>query len=60
MAMSLDEAFLDITDYCHENNKSPEDVVQELRDEILKVTKLTASAGIAPNRIGSPVCTLRS
>ncbi|CAG8562840.1 7773_t:CDS:10 [Paraglomus brasilianum] len=56
IAMSLDEAFLDITDHCHENDMSPEDVVQELRAEILKVTKLTASAGIAPNRMLAKVC----
>ena len=50
-AASLDEAYLDLTDYLAANNRSatPCQVVQEMRDRIFQTTGLTASAGIAPN-----------
>jgi len=49
-AMSLDEAYLDITDYLHErgfphSQLTPEDVVNEIRQKIFEKTQLTASAG---------------
>lgn len=73
--MSLDEAYLDITEYLRNNNnnndnenndnnndnndngnnndvdKSADKVVQQIREEIFKETKLTASAGIAANKL---------
>ncbi|CAB4422720.1 unnamed protein product [Rhizophagus irregularis] len=55
-AMSLDEAFLDITSYVQYNNQTPEDVVQQIRNEIYDETKLTASAGIAANKLLAKVC----
>ncbi|CAG8435954.1 4245_t:CDS:2 [Funneliformis mosseae] len=55
-AMSLDEAFLDVTNYAQSHNQSPDDVVQQIRDEIRGETKLTASAGIAANKLLAKVC----
>lgn len=55
-AMSLDEAFLDITSYVQYNNQTLEDVVQQIRNEIYDETKLTASAGIAANKLLAKVC----
>eukprot|EP00753_Platysulcus_tardus_P008415 PLAT1597.1.p1 GENE.PLAT1597.1~~PLAT1597.1.p1 ORF type:complete len:570 (-),score=258.03 PLAT1597.1:60-1769(-) len=51
---TLDEAFLDLTAYWAEHADSGryasvQDVVSEMRERIKAKTKLTASAGIAPN-----------
>lgn len=53
-AASLDEAYLDITDYLDAqreqgNEMTASQAVQEMRDRIFQTTQLTASAGIAPN-----------
>ena len=49
-AASLDEAYLDITDFLLARpDMTPATAVQEMRDRILDKTQLTASAGIAPN-----------
>ncbi|KAH0536945.1 hypothetical protein FGG08_006210 [Glutinoglossum americanum] len=48
-AASIDEAYLNITKYCQEHHMSPDDVVAELRGEVLQKAKITVSAGIAPN-----------
>ena len=56
---SLDEVYLDITDYLNkvnENKDKPEwingaAVAQEIRDKIFKATQLTASCGVAANRM---------
>ncbi|KAI9207378.1 uncharacterized protein BJ171DRAFT_296650 [Polychytrium aggregatum] len=54
---SLDEAYLDITDYLAAHpGQSPPEVAQELRDRIFSSTGLTASAGIAPNPFLAKVC----
>ena len=45
--LSLDEAFLDVTD-CTVLHGSATLIAEEIRNEILKKTGLTASAGIAP------------
>lgn len=56
-AASLDEAYLNITEYVHTMNLPVDQVVAELRDEIHKKTGLTVSAGVAANsrlaKIGS-------
>lgn len=52
-SVSLDEAYLDITDYLENENRlksdedllTPEEVTQEIRDKIFSRTELTASAG---------------
>lgn len=46
---SIDEAYLNITQYCQDREMDPEDVVTELRNEVVEKTKITISAGIAAN-----------
>ncbi|KAI0006313.1 impB/mucB/samB family protein [Xylariaceae sp. FL0662B] len=53
---SIDEAYLNITEYCLEHNLTPEDAVQEMRDEIHAKTKITVSAGIAANAKLAKIC----
>jgi DNA polymerase kappa len=53
-AASLDEAYLDLTDFlCARKESGAEmtasEAVEEMRAKILESTQLTASAGIAPN-----------
>lgn len=65
--MSLDEAYLDITQFMEANRDAyvysddpgyslPEAVVSEMRLKIQEATQLTASAGIAPNTRLAKVC----
>ncbi|KAI1806349.1 IMS-domain-containing protein [Daldinia bambusicola] len=53
---SIDEAYLNITEYCAEHNMTPEDTVQQMRDEIHEKTKITVSAGIAANSKLAKIC----
>jgi DNA polymerase kappa len=46
---SVDEAYLNITAYCDENQMDPEEAVQSMRARILETTKVSVSAGIAAN-----------
>lgn len=46
---SMDEAYLNITQYCEDNQMEPEDVVSQLREEVAEKAKITVSAGIAAN-----------
>lgn len=46
---SIDEAYLNITEYCQEKETDPEEVVTQLRNEVAEKTKITISAGIAAN-----------
>lgn len=46
---SIDEAYLNITEYCENNDISPEETVQQLRREVQEKTQITISAGIAAN-----------
>ena len=46
---SIDEAYLNITQYCQEKQMDPEDAVSQLRNEVVEKTKITISAGIAAN-----------
>ncbi|KAJ3570389.1 hypothetical protein NP233_g4438 [Leucocoprinus birnbaumii] len=48
-----DEGYLNITAYCEEHSISAEECVQEMRRIVFEETKLTVSAGIAPNKICS-------
>ncbi|KAF2192313.1 DNA-directed polymeras-like protein kappa [Zopfia rhizophila CBS 207.26] len=54
---SVDEAYLNITQYCEEHQMDPEEVVSQLRAEVHNKTQITVSAGIAANaklaKIGS-------
>ena len=62
--MSLDEAYLDLTEYLAALDSSYiegeptviEKVVEEIRRRIQEKTQLTASAGIAPNLMLSKIC----
>lgn len=47
--LSLDEAYLDVSD-CRQFEGSATKIAQEIRRQIFDETKLTASAGIAPNK----------
>ncbi|KAI0879796.1 uncharacterized protein GGS22DRAFT_182809 [Annulohypoxylon maeteangense] len=53
---SIDEAYLNITEYCAESNLTPGDVVQQMRDEIHDKTRITVSAGIAANAKLAKIC----
>ncbi|KXL41661.1 hypothetical protein M433DRAFT_131517 [Acidomyces richmondensis BFW] len=53
---SIDEAYLNITDYCAEHNMAPEDAVQQMRAEIHEKCKITISAGIAANAKLAKIC----
>ena len=46
---SIDEAYLNITAYCAENQLRPDEAVQRMRAEILQTTHVSVSAGIAAN-----------
>ncbi|KAE8355711.1 hypothetical protein BDV28DRAFT_128465, partial [Aspergillus coremiiformis] len=46
---SIDEAYLNITSYCTENQLDPETVVNRMRAEVLEKTNISVSAGIAAN-----------
>ena len=48
-------AFCSITPYLEEHDMKPEECVQEMRARIHAETKLTASAGIAPNMVRMPL-----
>lgn len=45
--VSLDEAFLDVSD----NVRPAEEIAREIKDRIMQETGLTASIGIAPNKL---------
>ncbi|KAH7327352.1 DNA-directed polymerase-like protein kappa [Rhexocercosporidium sp. MPI-PUGE-AT-0058] len=53
---SIDEAYLNITEYCEKNDISPEDAVEQLRKEVHEKTKITVSAGIAANAKLAKIC----
>ncbi|KAA8913048.1 hypothetical protein FN846DRAFT_916487 [Sphaerosporella brunnea] len=49
-AASVDEAYLNITPYLQEHPKlTPDSLVEQIRKEVLETTKVSVSAGIAPN-----------
>ncbi|KAF9010581.1 hypothetical protein BDQ17DRAFT_1299087 [Cyathus striatus] len=51
-----DEGYLNITAYCSEHGITTEDCVQEMRQRVFQETKLTVSAGIAPNKMLAKIC----
>lgn len=48
--LSLDEAYLDVTGVRHHYD-SPSEIGRHLKREILEATELTASVGVAPNKM---------
>jgi len=53
---SIDEAYLNITEYCHQHQRTPDDVVSQMRAEVFQKAKITISAGIAANSQLSKIC----
>ena len=53
---SIDEAYLNITQYCEDMQMEPADVVAQLRNEVAEKTKITISAGIAANAKIAKIC----
>ncbi len=53
---SIDEAYLNVTEYCQKYDISPEEAVEQLRREIFEKTKITVSAGIAANAKLAKIC----
>ncbi|GAA5991851.1 hypothetical protein JCM5350_002724 [Sporobolomyces pararoseus] len=53
---SLDEAYVDLTDYCSNNSVSPSEAISRLREEVFSSTGLTVSAGVSPNKALSKIC----
>ncbi len=49
--LSLDEAYLDVSEYLKENTGSATILAQRIRQEVFEETGLTCSAGIAPNKL---------
>lgn len=53
---SIDEAYLNITQYCQDHSLSPEDAVSQMRAEVHQACKITISAGIAANAKLAKIC----
>lgn len=53
---SVDEAYLNITEYCERNAMEPSDAVEQMRREIYERTSITVSAGIAANTKLAKIC----
>ncbi|KAH9054733.1 DNA/RNA polymerase [Lactarius vividus] len=50
LAASVDEAYLNITEFCERNDLEPDECVQRMRQRVFDETKLTVSAGVAANK----------
>lgn len=46
---SIDEVFMDITNYIHLHNNSPQAMVKKILKDVVDSTGITATAGIGPN-----------
>jgi DNA polymerase kappa len=53
---SIDEAYLNITQYCQDRNMDPEDAVAQMRAQVYEECKVTISAGIASNAKLAKIC----
>ena len=53
---SIDEAYVNITEYCATHQVDPEAAVEQLRKEVHEKCKITISAGIAPNAKIAKIC----
>ncbi|TKA32563.1 hypothetical protein B0A50_01671 [Salinomyces thailandicus] len=53
---SIDEAYLNVTEYCQAHGMAPEDAVSQMRAEVEEKTKITISAGIAANAKLAKIC----
>lgn len=53
---SIDEAYLNITEYCEEHDMDPAEAVDQMRREVYEASKITVSAGIAANAKLAKIC----
>ncbi|KAF2717124.1 DNA/RNA polymerase [Polychaeton citri CBS 116435] len=53
---SIDEAYLNITEYCREHDMAPEEATSQMREQVLRETSITISAGIAANAKLAKIC----
>ncbi|KAK5659293.1 hypothetical protein OQA88_1386 [Cercophora sp. LCS_1] len=53
---SIDEAYLNISEYCAEHDMGPAEAVEQMRKKIHEKTKITVSAGIAANTRLAKIC----
>lgn len=53
---SIDEAYLNITEYCEEHGMEPAAAVEQMRKEVHEKTSITVSAGIAANARLAKIC----
>lgn len=53
---SIDEAYLNITQYCKDHSMEPEDAVSQMREQVFRETKITISAGIGANAKLAKIC----
>lgn len=53
---SIDEAYLNVTQYCDDHHIGPEEAITQLRNEVYEKCKITISAGIAPNAKIAKIC----
>ncbi|CAK7226769.1 hypothetical protein SBRCBS47491_006342 [Sporothrix bragantina] len=53
---SIDEAYLNVTQYCATHGMSPAEAVNELRSRVTETTKVTVSAGVAANTRLAKIC----
>ncbi|KAJ6443084.1 DNA-directed polymerase kappa [Purpureocillium lavendulum] len=53
---SVDEAYLNITEYCDAHGVGPAETVEQMRREIHQRTRITVSAGIAANTKLAKIC----
>lgn len=53
---SIDEAYMNITQYCEDHEMAPDDAIAQLRNEVHYKCKITVSAGIAPNAKIAKIC----
>ncbi|EME50053.1 hypothetical protein DOTSEDRAFT_164998 [Dothistroma septosporum NZE10] len=53
---SIDEAYLNLTQYCEEHHMEPEDAVSQMRAQVFQETRITISAGIAANAKLAKIC----
>ncbi|BGP49365.1 hypothetical protein JCM10450v2_005253 [Rhodotorula kratochvilovae] len=52
---SLDEAYVDLTQYCADQGVTPAEAITRLRAEVQATTGLTVSAGVSPNKALSKI-----
>ncbi|KAJ2898344.1 DNA polymerase kappa subunit [Zalerion maritima] len=57
---SIDEAYLNITEYCEKHGMSRADAVNKMRKEVHETTQITVSAGIAANSKLAKICSNRN